>query len=134
VLVDADTLLLRFGARDYDAQTGRWTARDPVRFSGGHNPFVYVENEPISGMDAAGLACLKEQVNMVFCSVGALFCILDPSHWSCFVAGATCYEASSALAKCQGDQPPEPPRPHPYCEPGASPGPDSDECRPECRP
>jgi len=27
-LYDADTGLVRFGARDYDAYTGRWTARD----------------------------------------------------------------------------------------------------------
>ncbi|MCB9610787.1 MAG: hypothetical protein H6716_29655, partial [Polyangiaceae bacterium] len=26
---DADTGLVRFGARDYDAVTGRWTSKDP---------------------------------------------------------------------------------------------------------
>jgi RHS repeat-associated protein len=29
-LYDADTGLVRFGARDYDAYTGRWTAKDPI--------------------------------------------------------------------------------------------------------
>jgi len=34
-LSDADTGLTRFGARDYDAPTGRWTAKDPIRSDGG---------------------------------------------------------------------------------------------------
>ena len=34
-LYDADTRLVRFGVRDYDSLTGRWTARDPLRFAGG---------------------------------------------------------------------------------------------------
>lgn len=31
-LFDADTKLIRFGARDYDPETGRWTSKDPIRF------------------------------------------------------------------------------------------------------
>ncbi len=27
--------LVRFGARDYDPHTGRWTARDPILLNGG---------------------------------------------------------------------------------------------------
>src|SRR5690606_36126961 len=34
-LYDADTRLVRFGARDYDPVFGRWTAKDPTRFAGG---------------------------------------------------------------------------------------------------
>lgn len=34
-LYDSDTRLTRFGARDYDAETGRWTAKDPILFEGG---------------------------------------------------------------------------------------------------
>jgi RHS repeat-associated protein len=49
-LYDRDTGLVRFGARDYDATTGRWTTIDPVRFDGEDtNLFAYVFNDPING-------------------------------------------------------------------------------------
>src|SRR5439155_4276258 len=34
-LRDIDTGLTRFGARDFDALTGRWTAKDPLQFRAG---------------------------------------------------------------------------------------------------
>ncbi|MAE34752.1 MAG: hypothetical protein CMH97_05795 [Oceanospirillaceae bacterium] len=34
-LYDQHTGLIRFGFRDYDPETGRWTARDPIGFAGG---------------------------------------------------------------------------------------------------
>ncbi len=48
---------MRFGARDYDAETGRWTAKDPILFAGGDtNLFGYVVNDPINLLDLNGLA------------------------------------------------------------------------------
>jgi RHS repeat-associated protein len=52
---DADTGLVRFGARDYDAVTGRWTNKDPILFHGGQtNLYVYVGNEPADVVDPTG--------------------------------------------------------------------------------
>ena len=54
-LYDADTGLVRFGARDYDAQVGRWTAKDPIRWEGRQaNFYVYVGNDPIDYIDPRG--------------------------------------------------------------------------------
>jgi RHS repeat-associated protein len=72
-IYDADTGLVRFGARDYDAYTGRWTARDPSLFRGSparnspfprfrrHTPsfdtnlYGYAFSDPINGIDSNGL-------------------------------------------------------------------------------
>jgi len=61
-LYDRDTGLVRFGARDYDPDTGRWTAKDPILFAGGDaNLFAYVDNDPVNWVDPAGLACQELQ-------------------------------------------------------------------------
>ena len=53
---DADTGLVRFGARDYDAVTGRWTAKDPIGFGGlSTNLYEYVHNDPVNRFDPSGL-------------------------------------------------------------------------------
>src|SRR5574337_478099 len=55
-LYDPDTGLVRFGARDYDAETGRWTTKDPILFNGeDSNLFAYVQSDPINFVDPYGL-------------------------------------------------------------------------------
>jgi RHS repeat-associated protein len=55
-LQDRDTGLVRFGARDYDPQVGRWVSKDPIRFDGGDtNIYIYSGNDPINRADAAGM-------------------------------------------------------------------------------
>ena len=42
-LWDRETGLVRFGARDYDPELGRWTAKDPIGFEGGQATlYIYV--------------------------------------------------------------------------------------------
>jgi RHS repeat-associated protein len=56
-LYDSDTGLVRFGARDYDPLSGRWTAKDPIRLEGGDTNFYrYSGNDPVDITDPAGLA------------------------------------------------------------------------------
>jgi RHS repeat-associated protein len=87
-LYDRDTGLLRFGARDYDPQVGRWTAKDPIWFrSGDTNLYAYVGNDPVNRRDPAGLdsqsggVCQKPKneapKKSANCPPGGL-CIKDP--------------------------------------------------------
>jgi RHS repeat-associated protein len=55
-LYDGQTGLVRFGARDYDATTGRWTTKDPILWMGGDtNLLVYVGGDPVNYLDSDGL-------------------------------------------------------------------------------
>jgi RHS repeat-associated protein len=55
-LLDDATGLTRFGARDYDPVTGRWTAKDPIGFASGRsNLYEYVSSDPINSSDPSGL-------------------------------------------------------------------------------
>ena len=55
-LYDRGTGLTRFGYRDYDAATGKWTAKDPIGFNGGDtNLYGYVLEDPINSLDISGL-------------------------------------------------------------------------------
>jgi len=48
--------LIRFGARDYGADIGRWTAKDLVQYGDlGTNPYTYVSNDPVNFVDPSGL-------------------------------------------------------------------------------
>lgn len=55
-MYDTQTKLTRFGARDYDSETGRWTTKDPIGFGGGDtNLYGYTANDPVNFTDPLGL-------------------------------------------------------------------------------
>jgi RHS repeat-associated protein len=54
-LYDKDTKLTKFGYREYDSYTGRWTSKDPIDFEGGDsNLYGYVMGDPVNGVDPTG--------------------------------------------------------------------------------
>jgi RHS repeat-associated protein len=63
-LYDQDTKLVRFGARDYNASVGRWTAKDPILLNGGDtNLYGYVLQDPVNLIDPAGLCGVCRQTD-----------------------------------------------------------------------
>jgi RHS repeat-associated protein len=67
-ILDETTQLLRFGARDYSADVGRWTAKDPIGFAGGVGSFYqYSGNDPINFSDPTGLVCVDANGQAIDC-------------------------------------------------------------------
>jgi RHS repeat-associated protein len=54
-LFDPDTGLVRFGARDYDPESGTWTTKEPLGFAGGGtNFYTYAGQDPVNFIDPNG--------------------------------------------------------------------------------
>lgn len=63
-IYDPDTGLVRFGARDYDPETGRWTEKDPLLFGGGDTDlYVYVGDDPVDFVDPTGGTSVVDATN-----------------------------------------------------------------------
>ncbi|XXJ21328.1 RHS repeat domain-containing protein [Desulfovibrio caledoniensis] len=55
-LHDRDLGFVRFGWRDYDVRTGRWTAPDPIGEKGGDPDWYgYCLDDPVNGVDPLGV-------------------------------------------------------------------------------
>jgi RHS repeat-associated protein len=66
-LHDRDTGLVMFGYRDYNPDTGRWTAKDPILFIGGDTDlYGYCLNDPVNLIDPLGL------INWIVVGKGAI--------------------------------------------------------------
>jgi RHS repeat-associated protein len=74
---DDETDLPYYGYRYYNASTGRWLSRDPMRERGGKNLYALLNNAPLNSIDKLG--CCKcgpdvtSAVNRVLDEVGATY-------------------------------------------------------------
>jgi RHS repeat-associated protein len=101
-LYDPDTQLVRFGRRDYDADIGRWVAKDPIGFAGGDtNLYAYCLNDPVNCVDLDGLEPEKKTFGDYARAVAdvlirePIMCILGSE---CTPAGAAAYIATGGAA------------------------------------
>jgi RHS repeat-associated protein len=103
-LYDEQTSLVRFGSRDYDPETGRWTGKDPIGFGGGDtNLYGYVANDPVNFIDPSGNCpwCLGAVVGGV--AAGVATYVANPNASQATIAtsaavGAVAGAASSGLS------------------------------------
>ena len=70
-LYDPDTALVQFGARWYDAASGRWLSKDPILLEGGLNLYVFCGNDPVNYVDPSGL-CEEDAISPTTFSFGIL--------------------------------------------------------------
>jgi len=112
-LVDEDTGLVRFGARDYEPVTGRWTARDPVRFVAGENSYAYASSAPADSIDPAGLAgqptCDQLMTNAAVRCGQVVVCrminVRKTGEYRCLVLYAECAQAvDNWQSQCGGGE------------------------------
>ena len=72
-IYDLHTGLVRFGARDYDPETGRWTNKDPILFGGVDvNLYVYVGGNPVSFIDPTGTIIINAGAAGIGAAIGGL--------------------------------------------------------------
>jgi RHS repeat-associated protein len=102
-LYDRDTGLVRFGARDYDPETGRWTTKDPILFGGGDvNLYAYVANNPLNFIDPLGLEAtvhVWQPVGWGFSSFGHVSTRINGTSYSFGPGGMTIEPTSKYLSR-----------------------------------
>ncbi|MEK6627409.1 MAG: RHS repeat-associated core domain-containing protein, partial [Bdellovibrionota bacterium] len=72
-IYDQDTGLVRFGARDYDPEIGRWTSKDPIGFAGGDtNLYAYCGGDSVNCIDPEGEFAIPIVIGLAYFLYGSL--------------------------------------------------------------
>jgi RHS repeat-associated protein len=146
---DDATGLVRFGLRDYEPASGRWTAKDPIFFKGGLNLFQYCGNDPVNFKDPSGQGWWSDKAwpwirdtawptvknflwnaaNAVFHPiVGALSGLLDPEGVKGFLELDNSWKANQKAYEDEAKQSGYGPENPYYGMPGVKPPPSGDNC------
>jgi RHS repeat-associated protein len=120
---DADTGLVRFGARDYDPVVGRWTSKDPILFRGGDaDLYRYIGGDPVNGRDPSGL----DNCTVEFRNAGVRITTCTPpggpTTKKCDIFDSPAYHSGGGTGPGSGPSaPPAPPSTPPPAPPGSPP-------------
>ncbi|MBK8940468.1 MAG: RHS repeat-associated core domain-containing protein [Polyangiaceae bacterium] len=57
--------MVRFGARDYDPETGTWLTPEPLGFAAGDNFYAYAAGNPVAYNDPTGLAPSRAELTFL---------------------------------------------------------------------
>jgi RHS repeat-associated protein len=80
-LFDEATRLTHFGARDYDADIGRWISKDPMLFAGNDaNLYAYVANDPVNYRDPSGYEGTSAELSAAGTGRGILAASFDVTN------------------------------------------------------
>ncbi len=107
-LYDSATRLTHFGAREYDAELGRWSSADPIGFAGGDsNLYGYVLGDPVNFVDPSGLFWSELGTRFVGAYDGATFGITDWARDRLGLQGgldkcSTDYQLSKSIGRTTG--------------------------------
>jgi RHS repeat-associated protein len=86
-LADPATGLVRFGLRDYEPLSGRWTARDAALFQADQaNLYVYVGNDPVNHRDLGGFVSVSASAYALL-GVGVKLSITGQGFSFCWEGG-----------------------------------------------
>ena len=78
---DAETGLLYYGYRYYNAETGRWISRDPIAEEGGFHLYAFVGNDSVSYWDYLG----ESRISGTFNVAGTGHHIIPVELWELFI-------------------------------------------------
>ncbi|QBQ55345.1 RHS repeat-associated core domain-containing protein [Nitrosococcus wardiae] len=98
-IYDQHTGLVRFGARDYDSEIGRWVAKDPILFaSRSTNLYAYALNDPVNFIDPDGQLILNVISGAVGATIGAYNAHASGGSGNDIVGGALIGGLSNAVS------------------------------------
>jgi RHS repeat-associated protein len=99
-MYDPDTGLVRFGARDYEPNAGRWTTKDPISFGGlDANLFAYALDDPLNLVDPLGQSFILARALAAHASRAAAAAAANTAK---SLAHAACLAVSAAVQGVTG--------------------------------
>jgi len=97
-IYSADTGLVRYGARDYDPETGRWTTKDPIVFDGGDlNLYRYAAGDPVNRIDLNGKWVINAAAGVVGGGIAAGKAAIEGKGVGQVIASGLAGAAASAI-------------------------------------